>query len=174
MKSVFYIIVIVVWLAGIASCGAQKKVLQSQEADTSISMSREDSVRQFRTHETIEKAASIIESEIMRDIELEQVYESLTLPDSSGRQYVKDRTITTIRSMEKERSGQKDTASKVTKVQKDSTAVVSTAMYSAGYYVENTVTATGLRWWQSALIWLGVIFLSGIIVRILIRGIWKL
>ena len=106
---------------------------------------------------------------VLQDIELET--ESLSEPDSTGQQYVTERTRAKI-STSIDESGQ--TASgeiSVTATEKDSTGILSEMSSTEGHSVSDTVQKTGAAWWQKALMWSGIAALAFVAIRAVLKFI---
>lgn len=106
---------------------------------------------------------------ILQDIELET--ESLSEPDSTGRQHVKERTRAKISTSIDESGKTASGVISVTAAEKDSIGTRSETSSTEGRSVSDAVQKTGMAWWQKTLMWSGIAALAFVAIWVLLKFI---
>ena len=166
MRNILLIIVLLL----VSSCGIRKHIQMSQETESCSSAQQVDSsVLSRYMMEVAERIATAgFESISDKNLILERTIYSE--PDCAGAQYVKEVVTATLQERVEEKSVHRDSTASSVKEVIDSSRV----RYSERVQENTAVTAVderrGLAWWQTALIWVGIVS----IVILAVKIIWKL
>lgn len=174
MNRVFLIVVLV---AGVVSCGTMRQVTVRQEADASLTEVRSDTTSmELLVMGMIDRRLSeSIDRLLQQEIVIET--EELSMPDTTGRQYVRERSRTTVttRASEMKRTAKTDSSSIA--VQKDSTSAMSSASDATVYQLSSEdmkpeQKASGVR---NAVKWIftGILLSVALFIVIKARVLWR-
>lgn len=167
----FFIIVIV--CTGIVSCGIQRQSAVQQESDATYSTtacgssSLEESVKNIVEKMMSESVEKLLEQD------LKVVHESFSPPDSTGSQYLKERTVAHLKTNLSENKGSTEISTEYSDEHKDSLGISSENNEMTTQSEIFSAEKTGLEWWQKALIWCGAAAVLVISVRIAVKFILK-
>lgn len=162
-------IAVVLLLSGMVSCGIQRELEESRETDAHYHTSYTDSsymeerIRSVLMEIMTEKASRLTVQEMTSRKEI------LSPPDSSGKQYVIERSETLVRT---DISEQKDISSHLqrTDTTESHAMVVATENVMAEKNEKSVIEdSKGQAWWQAALMWIGI----SVLVVFAMKLIWK-
>lgn len=164
------LLLIIVLLLGFGSCGIRKNIQMSQETESCSSAQEVDSSALSRYMMEIAERTATAGFESISDKNLILERTIYSEPDSTGAQYVKEVVTATLQERVEEKSVHRDSTASSVKEVIDSSRV----RYSERVQENTAVTAVderrGLAWWQTALIWVGIVS----IVILAVKIIWKL
>lgn len=164
------LLLIIVLLLGFGSCGIRKNIQMSQETESCSSAQEVDSSALSRYMMEIAERTATADFESIADKSLILERKIYSEPDSSGAQYVKEVVTATLQERVEEKSVCRDSSALSVMEVIDSSCV----RYSEQVQENTVVTAVderrGLAWWQTTLIWVGIVS----IVILAVKIIWKL
>ena len=164
-------ITVFVCCSGALSCGTQRNLSVSQETEARHDRAWSDtSSVTLDVESMVERMmAEAVRRLILQDIELET--ESLSEPDSTGRQHVKERTRAKISTSIDESGKTASGVISVTAAEKDSIGTRSETSSTEGRSVSDAVQKTGMAWWQKTLMWSGIAALAFVAIWVLLKFI---
>lgn len=170
MKSILLIIVIVL-CQGMVSCGMQKNVHESRETYAhSSDMSAESAVLEQKVKSMVRECLSeSIERFTLQELVSDR--EIYSDPDSSGRQYIVERTRTVMNTNITEKQTGHNVTESVDSTAIDIRKIVREETETDTNEVVDTEDEHGLTWWQKILVWIGTVSSGLIILKLLLR--WR-
>lgn len=165
MRNILLIIVLLL----VSSCGIRKHIQMSQETESCSSAQQVDSSVLSRYMMEVAERIATADFESIADKSLVLERKIYSEPDSSGDQYVKEVVTATLHERVEEKSAYRDSTALSNMEIIDSSHVIHSEQVHENMSVTVVDEKSGLAWWQTALIWVGIVSIVILVVKI----IWK-